>query len=127
MANENSERRPLLIVESDRALLDRLARHFSSLGYAVTAVHHPRQALATATQRHYDQAVIGLTLPEVDGMRLASKLKRLLGGLRLVMLSELEDPALRDEALESGVDAYLPKPCRLSEVEHELGPAGSPS
>ncbi|MEQ8786915.1 MAG: response regulator [Pirellulaceae bacterium] len=118
-------RRPLLIVENDRALLDRLARHFTSRGFSVTAVHHPRQALATAANRRFDQAVVSRSLPEFDGVRLAYKLKQILGGMRLVMLSELEDPALRDEAYESGVDAFLPKACRMSELEAslELAPA----
>ena len=123
MPHQRSSRRPLLIVESDRALLDRLARHFSARGFAVTAVHHPRQALASATRQRFDRAVVGRSLPEFDGVRLAGKLKRMMGRLRLVMLSDLEDPALRDEAYESGVDAYLPKACRLTELEDSLRPA----
>lgn len=123
MPHQRKNRRPLLIVESDRALLDRLARHFTGLGFAVTAVHHPRQALASATRQRFDRAVVGLSLPEVDGVRLAGKLKRMMGKLRLVLLSDLEDPALRDEAYESGVDAYLPKACRLADLEESLRPA----
>jgi len=86
----------------------------------VTAVYHPRQALATATRRRFDQAIVGRWFPELDGVRLAGKLKRMLGAVRLVMLSELEDPALRDEAFESGVDAYLPKACKMADLEASL-------
>jgi two-component system response regulator PfeR len=120
MPHQRENRRPLLIVESDRALLDRLSRHFTARGFAVTAVHHPRQALATATRQRFDQAVVGRWLPELDGVRLAGKLKRMMGGVRLVMLSDLEDPALRDEAFESGVDAYLPKACKMADLEASL-------
>lgn len=120
MHQDSAYRPPLLIVESDRALLDRLARHFANRGFSVTAVHHPRQALATATKRRFDQAVVGMSLPDFDGLRLAGKLKRMLGRLRLVILSEFEDPALREEAYECGVDAYLPKRCRMSDLEASL-------
>jgi two-component system response regulator PfeR len=120
MADGTIDRPALLIVESNQTLLDRMARHFSAKGYAVTAVHHPRRALASAMQRQYAQAVIGQTLPEFDGIRLAEKLKRQLGDMRLILLAEVDDAALRHEALEAGVDVVLASPGRLSELESLL-------
>jgi DNA-binding response OmpR family regulator len=124
MNHDITSRPSLLIVESDRALLERLARHFSVRGFAVTAVHHPRQALAVVAQRGCDQAVLGRTLPEFDSTRLAEMLKRRLGEVRIIMLAELDDAALHDEALEAGVDAVLPSDGRLSDLEELLAPAG---
>lgn len=125
-ANVNS-RPTLLIVESNRALLDRLARHFSARGFAVTATHHPRQAVASATQRNYEQLLVGSTMPEVGGLRLCQMLRRSLKDAHLVLLSDFSDVALRNEALEAGVDVVLASPCRLSELDEHLAPVEIPS
>ena len=125
MSTVQLARPTLLIVESNRALLDRLARHFSARGFAVTAVHHPRQAVASTQQRCYEQVLVGSTLPEVDGQRLAETLRRNLGNVRVVLLSDVADHALRDDALEAGIDFVPANPARLSQLEELLSPVAS--
>ena len=122
MSANVTSRPTLLIVESNRALLDRLARHFSGRGFAVTATHHPRQAVASATHRPYEEVLVGNTMPEVGGLRLCKMLRRSLKDAHLVLLSDLSDAALRNEALEAGVDVVLANSCRLSELDEHLAP-----
>jgi DNA-binding response OmpR family regulator len=63
-------------------------------------------------------------LPEIDGLRLAAALRRSLRDVRVVLLADVADEALRAEALEAGVDVVLANPGRISELEDQLMPAG---
>lgn len=82
----------ILLLDPGAERRDRLARHFMRLGYQVTPVCHPRQALEAASFRRFDVAVFPATLPEFDSLALVSKLKSLLGTVKFVLLVNKSDP-----------------------------------
>ena len=86
-------RHSILIVEDDLDQLELLARWFSRAGYHVTAVHHPRQALAAATLRPFQFAIVDHALPRIDGIELTLRLRALLPDLHVVIAFD-EIPAV---------------------------------
>ena len=107
----------LLIVENDAALLDLLTLNFIQRGYAVTPVHHPRQALEAATIKSFELALLDGSLPERDGIWLTRELKLRIADLQVIILSAHSDPAFQAKCLDSGAFAYLRKPCSLADLE----------
>ncbi len=78
----------VLVVEPEAELRETIARQLVRRGYAVTAVNHPRQALAVATFKDFGAAVIGGDLPEIDSVTLVTRLQRLINELRPIVLSQ---------------------------------------
>jgi len=85
----------LLIVEEDHDLLERLTQRFIRAGYHVVSAWHPRQALAAASVRTFQVALLDASLPEMDGFDLMQRLKRLQEALQVVILSGYEYPERR--------------------------------
>lgn len=106
----------MLIVAGNQEQRDQLSRHFLTLGYEVTPVHHPRQALSVATFKSIQVALIDDSLPETDGLSLMQRLKRMIMGLRVVMMVSHDSREFKTEALARGAFDCVIKPCRLSEL-----------
>jgi DNA-binding response OmpR family regulator len=110
----------LLIVENDAALSGLLTRNFITMGYSVTPVYHPRQALEAASIKSFDIALLDGSLPEHDGVWLMRELKLRIAHLQVVILSAHSDAAFQAKCIDSGAFAYLRKPCGLAELEATL-------
>ena len=117
-----SIKRSLLLVDDDGEFVDILTRRFLKLGYAVTALNHPREAMQAVSFSQFDAAVIDQGLPETDGIDL---MQQLLGriDLRVIILSGFAHPALKRKALRLGAFAYLLKPCKFVKLKSAVDQA----
>lgn len=66
----------------------------------------------------YDLAILDMQMPVMDGMELAHRLKAdpLLRGTRLVMLTSIGRQGDGEEARRAGIEAYVTKPVKQSEL-----------
>lgn len=78
----------ILLLDSACDRRDYLVRHFTRLGYQVTPVCHPRQALEAASFRRFDVTILPAALPEFECAGFVCKLKRLLGTVKFLLLVE---------------------------------------
>lgn len=108
----------LLIVEEDSDQLEILVRWLTRAGYHVVGVQHPRQALAAASLRSFQVALVDAWLPEMDGLELMRRLKRRQKSLQVVILSCVGSEAL--EAQAEGAFARLVAPCRKAVLESTI-------
>lgn len=107
----------LLLVEDEPDVLDVFARRFGRLGYDVTAVRLPQEALDAAVNREFHVAVIDYFLPHMDGVQLMQRLKGLNAGVQVILLSGHQTPVLLDEATRGGAYGCLAKPCRFDDLK----------
>jgi CheY-like chemotaxis protein len=77
----------ILIVDDDLEQLDVLTRRFIQAGYRVVAVHHPRQALEAASFIPFQVALLDASLPEIDGLDLMRRLKRMQHDIQGIVLA----------------------------------------
>jgi CheY-like chemotaxis protein len=91
----------VLLLDESSGRRERLVRHFTRLGYQVTPVGHPRQALEAASFRRFDLVVLPAEISEFDCAGLVCKLKRLLGNLKFIVVVD-NDRAILD-ALDDSV------------------------
>jgi signal transduction histidine kinase/DNA-binding response OmpR family regulator len=77
---------------------------------------------AAARGQPYDLAIIDMFLPRMDGTTLMRAIKGEpnLADLRTLMLTSLAEPGEARSVREIGVDGYLTKPVRQSELYHSL-------
>ena len=116
--------RSLLVVDDDSDQLSTLSRWFTRRGYHVVTANHPRQALVAASGRRFHAALLDASLPEIDGLELMRRLKRLQNHLPVIILSGY-DFSGGHETRENGSNtdcpfACLTKPCDLGLLEKTI-------
>ena len=101
----------ILVADDDPIIGLALAERVRSLGHEpIGPVADGAQAVATAAATLPDLYLFDIEMPVMDGLQAASELSR--RGLRrpVVVVTGVEDPALVERAIGSGVGAYLTKP-----------------
>jgi two-component system, OmpR family, response regulator len=104
-----------LLVDDDPELRSLVAGYLRSYGMQVTAVADGAALRATLPSAHFDVLLLGLMLPDANGLDLC-RWVRASSGLPVIMLTAQGDPASRIIGLELGADDYLPKPFEPREL-----------
>ncbi len=102
----------VLVVEDDEATRQ-VALHFlAQLGHDVAAAHDGPSAQALCAAFAPDLVLMDISLPGMDGMTAAARLREVSGraGLPVIAMSAHVFPAEVDRYLASGMDAYVAKP-----------------
>ncbi|HLP25498.1 MAG TPA: response regulator transcription factor [Acidobacteriota bacterium] len=89
---------------------------------------NPAEALALATQTRPDAAVVDLMLQDDDGLKLIRDLRREVPGLRIVVLSMLDEAVYKPKALHAGASAFVSKhagPAAVLDALREATPRAS--
>jgi signal transduction histidine kinase len=71
----------ILVVDDDPEILSLLKRGLSYEGYAVETASNGAEALSKAREKEPDLVVLDVMMPEMDGVEVARRLRRMLGNL----------------------------------------------
>ena len=120
-------RRVILVEDNptNRSILEAQLRGFgmdvATADNGATALELLRAAARASTP--FDAAVIDMKMPIMDGLTLATELRRdpQLVDVRMVMLTSLGSGNEARLAYDSGIEAYLTKPVRQAELVEALG------
>ena len=114
--------RRALVVDDNRANRTILKKQLSPWGVRITAVEGGQEALEELRSggEPYDLAVLDMQMPGMDGLELARRIKAdpTLSRIRLVLLTSMGRRG--EEASQSGIEAYLTKPVRQSDLYDAL-------
>ncbi|MCK6580278.1 MAG: response regulator [Anaerolineae bacterium] len=104
----------ILIVEDEPDGADLVRRLLKSKGKEAAVAANAEVAIAAleADPGVYAAIVIDLALPEMDGFELMTLLRgsEYFAQMPLIAITAFHTPELKVRALESGFDAYFPKP-----------------
>jgi two-component system, sensor histidine kinase and response regulator len=116
--------RRALVVDDNRTNRTILQKQLSSWGVLATVVEGGREALEElrSGREPYDLAVLDMQMPGMDGIELARRIKAdpALSPIRLVLLTSMGRRGEGEEASQSGIEAYLTKPVRQSDLYDAL-------
>ena len=112
--------RSLLIVEDDKAFLERLARAMETRGFAVTSCDTVTDGLAQIGRSAPAFAVIDLRLGDGNGLDVVSALKRKRPDARAIVLTGYGNIATAVTAVKMGAVDYLAKPADADDVVSAL-------
>ncbi len=109
----------VLIVDDFEDARDLYAEFLRMQGYEVTGAADGPEALNLALPSHYDIIVLDLALPRMDGLAVLRELRRNPATAKtpIIILSASVGPEPQQEALASGADLFLEKPCLPDELE----------
>ncbi|MBL8521089.1 MAG: response regulator [Betaproteobacteria bacterium] len=100
-----------LVVDDDEACIEHVTSVLRRFGWAVEPSHDGLDALRRCQSARYDIVICDVRMPRLSGLSFLSNLGQTLNAnTRVVMLSALDDRAIRRQALASGASAYLVKP-----------------
>jgi len=116
----------VLVAEDDPIIARALMERLRSLGHdPLGPAGDGLQAVALARESLPDLYLFDVEMPNIDGLEAA---KQLAGdGLRrpVVVVTGVDDPALIERSIASGVSAYLTKPVNSRELEAALALAAA--
>jgi len=100
-----------LVVDDDETIIDHVTYVLRQSGFDVEQAFDGLDALRRCQSARYDLIVCDVRMPRLSGLSLLSNLAQTQNAdSRVVMISAIDDSALRKQALASGASAYLVKP-----------------
>lgn len=109
----------VLVVEDDAETRSALVRELSTGGYSVVEAPDGRTALERWALRRPDVVLLDLGLPDMDGLRVVSAIRRE-AATPIVILSGRYEEREKVEALDRGADDYVTKPFGVDELRARL-------
>jgi len=105
----------LLIIEDDLKILKSLEIGLKNEKYEVTGVSRGDDALDEIT-KFYDLAIIDIMLPEISGIEVAIKLKKINPQTKIIFLTSKQTLEDKLKGFEIGADDYITKPFSFEEL-----------
>ncbi len=106
----------IIIVDDDKALAQSLQIQLSSQGHSVEIEHNPEQALEVVSSRAFDLMLLDLTMPEMSGIEVLTKLKTMNLSMAVIVISGRQDMDSTIKAIQLGAFDYLRKPLDMDAV-----------
>jgi PAS domain S-box-containing protein len=109
-----------VLLAEDNVVNQKVALRFlQRLGYRAEVVSNGLEVITTLEARHYDLVLMDLQMPEMDGLEASRQIRRLLPADRQPRIIALTANAMqgdRELCLEAGMDDYISKPVKLSDI-----------
>lgn len=122
MANGKKTKLRALVVDDDETVTDHVTQLLHRMGFAVEQSFDGLDALRRCQSVRYDIVLCDVRMPRLSGLSLLTNLGQTPNAdTRIVMISALDDDALRKQALASGASAYLIKPLTVEMLREALG------
>lgn len=107
--------RQMLVVDDEPDLCECLSDFFSTRGFAVVSVHSGEQALEWLENSPTDVILLDINLPGLHGLEILRRIRQIAPSSRVIMVSALGFPELRENAKALGAIAYVTKPFDFSD------------
>jgi len=107
---EKTQIKNILIIDDEKDLCQILGDTLSSHGYNVKFAHTKKEALSGFKRQTPDLVFCDLKLPDGDGMRILSKIRKISPGTIVNIISAYGSEEARDEAKRLGAYGFIDKP-----------------
>jgi FixJ family two-component response regulator len=98
------------LLDDDPSVLRAMKRLLVSEGWRVEAFSDPTSFLQYARADSCGVAVLDVLMPVMSGLEVQSRLRDVSPSTRVIILTSIDDPAVRSRALDAGAFAVLVKP-----------------
>jgi CheY-like chemotaxis protein len=110
-----------VLVAEDNVINQKLARCLlEERGHEVTTVVNGREAIQVSERQHFDLVLMDVQMPELDGLEATAAIRRREAHtgrhLPIIAMTAYAMSGDRDRCLAAGVDGYLSKPIRGSDL-----------
>ena len=106
----------ILVVEDEKRIADFLSRGLLGANYVVDIAPDGATAIEFIHATDYDLVILGLMLPDMDGLKVLERIRSRKVGPPVLILSARGQVDDRVKGLEQGADDYLVKPFAFVEL-----------
>jgi DNA-binding response OmpR family regulator len=106
---------PVLVVEDESSIASFVALYLKNAGYDVHVAATGEEALSKAESQQPALIVLDLMLPDIDGIEVCRRIRRL-SDVPILMLTARDEDVDKIIGLEVGADDYLTKPFNPREL-----------
>lgn len=112
----------VLVADDDLANIELLAAFLEGNGYEVATAMDGNRAVELGTTGEFDLAILDVHMPMYDGIEVLQILRRrhVLHPIKIVALTADATAEVQADLVLAGIDAYMVKPVRLSELLEKL-------
>jgi DNA-binding response OmpR family regulator len=110
------KRKNIIVVDDELLIRDLLYDFFSERDWGVAVYDSGENALEAARTKKYDIVLVDIKMPEVDGISLVTKIKKLYPQLPVVIMTAFPSVETAVEALRLKVDDYIIKPFNINKL-----------
>jgi signal transduction histidine kinase/CheY-like chemotaxis protein len=122
LAGYEGPQRTVLIADDEADQRHLIERLLTGLGFRVHAAANGETAIALATARRFDLAILDISMPGLSGWETAARLRDLMGqDLRILMLSANSTEFHRPEFDKPVHDFFLTKPVDFTVLTETIG------
>ncbi len=97
------------LLDDDPSILKATRRLLDSVGWKVEAFSDPIAFLEHAAIHCPDLAVIDMVMPDMNGLEVQTRLRRVSPSTRVIVLTAKDDPSVRRMAMNAGASAFFIK------------------
>ena len=105
----------ILLVEDEEKLARLVELELSHEGYSVTKAFNGREGCELAVSGGFDLVLLDIMLPELNGMEVLRRLRRV-SGVPVIMLTARDEVMDKVAGLDQGADDYITKPFAIEEL-----------
>jgi len=106
----------ILAIEDEPAILRMLERGLTAAGHQLLTASTGEDGVALAEAEAVDVVLLDISLPDVSGHDVLSRIRSRRPGLPVLMLAARDDIDNKVRALDAGADDYLTKPFAFEEL-----------
>jgi two-component system response regulator FixJ len=122
----------ICLLDDDPSVLKSTGRLLSSAGWPVQPFEDPYSFLNYAELHRPRLAVIDIAMPQMSGLEVQQRLRKVSPATRVFVLTANDDPVIRSRAMSAGAEGFFVKPVEddefLPRIESAIraGPANRP-
>ena len=122
MSSEQNLQRRALVVDDDDTVVEHVTQVQHKMGFAVDYAVDSLDALESCHSSRFDVIVCDIRMPCLSGLSFLSNLGKTLNTTtRVIMISGLDNNAIRKQVLSSGASVYLTKPITTQDLRDAIG------
>ncbi|NQU22406.1 MAG: response regulator [Candidatus Nealsonbacteria bacterium] len=103
-------KRTILHVDDDPQITRIVAARLNALGYEVTSLNDPRQALEELSRSQQRLVLLDIDMPHVNGLDLLQEIRAEYGGTQVIMLTGLVSMQILLQSFRCGAEFCMFKP-----------------
>jgi len=110
----------LLVVDDEHDICDFVRNFFKERNFDVKVAHNGAEAIAHVESYRPDIVLLDMRMPVLNGMETLKRIRKRDEGIKVIMVTAVDDVAKAEEAKSHGVSEYITKPLLLEQLERTV-------
>lgn len=106
----------LLMIDDDELILDSMSMVFTDLGFAVTTISNPVEAVQMASSRDFDLILTDIRMPGLNGADVVARIRAQKPQARILVVTAFTGDPWVQKALDSGALGLVRKPFEIAKI-----------